>query len=229
MKRYISILLVVLMLLAAGCAKEPTPQPQEVELQAEGLWRAEDGAYLGIFANGAIIVFDETSAKQGQWSEEDGNVSAVFADCVLQGKYTAEESSLIYEHDGQGRLVAEGRTYVSVSDAEAFRNVASQIDVYQQSGAAAWMSQTEINMGYGAIYKLWDGLEQMLFVKFILTVDEQALWQEDEEAWKQMRQDEMDAARAEFEGGTVASMMASSCGIMLTVERVWTMLSMLDA
>ena len=235
MKRYISVVLALVMLLAAaGCGKEKAPQPQKVEFQpqkvefqAQGIWHAEDGTYLAVLPNGFAMSFDLETMKQGQWSEENECVTAVFEDGVVRNEYAAQESTVVYEHDGQGRLQAEGKTYSSVTEPDAYRVAASQIDAYQMVGGLSWSSQVQMNMGYGVTYQLWDGLEQLIFAQVMETVEEPDVWQEDEQNWQKLREEAMKAARAEFEGGSAASMVAYSSGIGLTVDRVQSMLNML--
>lgn len=247
MKRFIAILLALLVVMAAGCSKkteQPKEQPkeqtqnqtqeqsqdlpQQAEAATENLWRAEDGSYVCIFPNGYLMAFDAQGMKQGQWSEENGNVTATFVGGISAQLYTPEESSLTYSNR-QGTLQTEGKTYSPVADAEDFRIAAEQIDLYRDMGAESWMSQMDLNMGYGTTYQLWDGLEQLLAARLMQLPEDMTFLQEEEELWKQSRQEAMDEARAEFEGGTIASMMASSCGIAMTEDRFSSLMELLEA
>ena len=228
MKRYIGVVLALVMLLAAaGCGKEKAPQPQKVALQAQGLWHAEGDTYLAVLPNGFAVSFDAQTVKQGRWSEENECVTVVFEDGIALNEYVAQESTVVYEHDGQGHLQAEGKTYASTTEADAYRLTASQIDANQMIAGQAWSSQVLMNMGYGVTYQLWDGLEQLMSAQVMETMEEPDTWQEDEENWRMLREEAMEAAGAEMEGGSAAATAAYYAGIGLTLDRVQSMLDIL--
>ena len=225
----------VSILLLAGCSKKKSEKPVEPYVQErEGIWVSADAdAYVAIFGNGVIMTFDQQTLREGRWTEVEGGIAGTFTGGVVYGasqwEYHAEEYACAYVYDAEaGKLIAGDEVeYLPAVAAADFRAVGEHIDVYEEAGSRAWMSQMDMNMGAGTVLELWNGLEQQLFSYLMQTQADPEKLQEEENAWLAEYDKELDAVREENAGGSIAPLAVASKGSAMLQERVEELLGMI--
>jgi len=225
MRRFLAFCLIFVLLLAGCSGKQEQKWDSRYEQEREGIWQSEDGSYVCIFPNGCALYFDDAELREGTWLEDTQTIVAEFTSGAEKGEqweYSVKESSVRYEYDaGSGNLLADGKEkYAPVVTEEAFRAAAEHIDLYEEAGDRAWMSQVEMNTGTGTVSELWDGLEAQLFAYLKQTAEDPEALQLEEDAWVAERLEEVSAAYEEYAGGSIAVLVAASESSRITKEHI---------
>lgn len=132
--------------------------------------------------------------------------------------------------DIAAKMKAQGLSPADVAAVEAFvwgKRREAEIALQQSTPAAAdepsnepegYWSQAAMNERAGAGYQTASAQLQEVLLELAHYVGEE-LWRT-QEAWEEFRDRQMALARAEFEGGTIAPLLAASEGESLTRERI---------
>lgn len=113
---------------------------------------------------------------------------------------------------------------------DAFLDEADDIELYSQSHLETAVTQSEINIETGIVYEKWDALlnEVYQYLKTIMSDSEFKQLQEDEIAWIKEKENAIDAAGAEWEGGSVQPMVRNMTAIQYTEERCYYLISLIN-
>ena len=91
------------------------------------------------------------------------------------------------------------------------------------------MTQLDMNMKSGELYEIWDNLLNDVWSVLQQTLDEEemAALVVEEREWIAMKEAEIEAVGAEYEGGSIASLMVNMKAANLTEDRVYELLEYL--
>ena len=110
-----------------------------------------------------------------------------------------------------------------------FLQQAALIEQYTEDHLNTADTQTDINTESGVVYKMWDGLlnDVYRYLKAILPASEFATLQQDEMDWIAEKEAAIEAAGAEWEGGTGEAMARNMVGIDYTMMRCYYLISLI--
>lgn len=112
----------------------------------------------------------------------------------------------------------------------AFLDKADDIEWYSETYLETAETQSEINSESSIVYKKWDALlnEVYQYLKTIMSDSEFKQLQEDEIAWITKKEKAIDAAGAEWEGGSGEPMARNLTAIQYTEERCYYLISLIN-
>lgn len=113
---------------------------------------------------------------------------------------------------------------------DAFLDKADDIEWYSENYLETAETQSEINSESGIVYKKWDALlnEVYQYLKTIMSDSEFEQLQEDEIAWITKKEKAIEAAGAEWEGGSGEPMARNLTAIQYTEERCYYLISLIN-
>lgn len=117
-----------------------------------------------------------------------------------------------------------------LSKKDAFLDKADDIEWYSENYLETAETQSEINSESSIVYKKWDTLlnEVYQYLKTIMSDSEFKQLQEDEIAWITKKEKAIDAAGAEWEGGSGEPMARNMTAIQYTEERCYYLISLIN-
>lgn len=117
-----------------------------------------------------------------------------------------------------------------LSKKDLFLDKADDIEWYSETYLETAETQSEINSESSVVYKKWDALlnEVYQYLKTIMSDDEFKQLQEDEFAWVTKKEKAIEAAGAEWEGGSGEPMARNMTAIQYTEERCYYLISLIN-
>lgn len=117
-----------------------------------------------------------------------------------------------------------------LSKKDLFLDKADDIEWYSETYLETAETQSEINSESSIVYKKWDALlnEVYQYLKTIMSDSEFKQLQEDEIAWITKKEKAIDAAGAEWEGGSGEPMARNMTAIQYTEERCYYLISLIN-
>ena len=117
-----------------------------------------------------------------------------------------------------------------LSKKDAFLDKADDIEWYSETYLETAETQSEINSESSIVYKKWDALlnEVYQYLKTVMSDSEFKQLQEDEIAWITKKEKAIDAAGAEWEGGSGEPMARNMTAIQYTEERCYYLISLIN-
>ena len=117
-----------------------------------------------------------------------------------------------------------------LSKKDAFLDKADDIEWYSETYLETAETQSEINSESSIVYKKWDALlnEVYQYLKTVMSDSEFKQLQEDEIAWITKKEKAIDAAGAEWEGGSGKPMARNMTAIQYTEERCYYLISLIN-
>lgn len=111
-----------------------------------------------------------------------------------------------------------------------FLEKADEIEEYSKNYLETAETQVEINSESGIVYKKWDTLlnEIYQYLKTIMSENEFKQLQEDEQDWIVEKENAIDEAGAEWEGGSGEPMARNMAAIQYTEERCYYLISLIN-
>ena len=177
---------------------------------------------------GGTQIQDRESSSESETipnSEVDVETAAQTADNSASAQLPVEE---VETDEGASQTGSDGSETPAVSalrqqvDEEVAQTEASY-QVLEQEAAAT--SQIEINQNAGSQYTLWDDELNQLWAHLKDSLDTETMdtLTQEQLQWIQDRDAQIDAASADFQGGTGEPMVRSLTGASLTRERVYVL------
>ncbi|MCH5188124.1 MAG: DUF1311 domain-containing protein [Oscillospiraceae bacterium] len=119
---------------------------------------------------------------------------------------------------------------VRLAKKNEFLDKAAEIESYAELYLENAMSQMDINRESGVVYKKWDELlnEVYQYLKTVLTYEEFERLKKDEIEWVKIKEAEIEAAGAEWEGGSGEPMARNMAGIACTEERCYYLIDLIE-
>lgn len=113
---------------------------------------------------------------------------------------------------------------------EELADIASQSDALEQRMETEDLTQTELNEISAQNYQLWDDELNSIWSRLKETLDDSTMEEltSGERKWISNRDEEMQAAGADYEGGSMQQMVESDKGAELTKERVYELAEYLN-
>lgn len=113
---------------------------------------------------------------------------------------------------------------------DAFLDEADEIELYSENYLETAQTQSEINSESDVVYKKWDRLLNNVYkyLKTIMSENEFKQLQEDEVDWIIEKENAIDAAGAEWEGGSGEPMARNMTAIKYTEERCYYLISLIN-
>ena len=110
---------------------------------------------------------------------------------------------------------------------EALLQAVEELNQYEEDHLLTAVTQMEINEQSGILFEKWNALlaETERFAKASLTEEERSKFETDAAAWLQVREQAVEAAGAEVQGGSAESMVRCMESIRYTKERVSALLT----
>lgn len=178
---------------------------------------------------GSAQVQDEESSSASETipdSEVDVETAAQTADNSASAQLPVED---VETDEGASQTGSDGTEAPAVSalrqqvDEEVAQTEASYQILEQEAAAAT--SQIEINQNAGSQYTLWDDELNQLWAHLKDSLDTETMdtLTQEQLQWIQDRDAQIDAASADFQGGTGEPMVRSLTGASLTRERVYAL------
>ena len=117
-----------------------------------------------------------------------------------------------------------------LSKKDMFLDEADDIEWYSETYLETAETQSEINSESSIVYKKWDALlnEVYQYLKTIMSDSEFKQLQEDEIAWISKKEKAIEAAGAEWEGGSGEPMARNLTAIQYTEERCYYLISLIN-
>ena len=117
-----------------------------------------------------------------------------------------------------------------LSKKDAFLDKADDIEWYSETYLETAETQSEINSESSIVYKKWDALlnEVYQYLKTVMSDSEFKQLQEDEIAWITKKEKAIEAAGAEWEGGSGEPMARNMTAIQYTEERCYYLISLIN-
>lgn len=177
----------------------------------------------------AVQIQDKESNSESETtpnSEVDVETAAQTADNSASAQLPVED---VETDEGVSQTGSDGTEAPAVSalrqqvDEEVAQTEASYQVLEQEAEAAT--SQIEINQNAGSQYTLWDDELNQLWAHLKDSLDTETMdtLTQEQLQWIQDRDAQIDAASADFQGGTGESMVRSLTGASLTRERVYAL------
>lgn len=144
--------------------------------------------------------------------------------------FSSYESTGTDESDTQNESEAETGTESGDSDIDAeLAGIQEQEDTLMNKIQTEDLTQSEMNEVSSQAYQLWDDELNSIWsrLKDKLDSDAYATLLDEQRVWIANKEDEMKAAGAEYEGGTMQPLMESDKGRELTRERVYELADLL--
>lgn len=125
---------------------------------------------------------------------------------------------------------APNLNYGHLEKKNEFLNKAAEIRAYSEMYYESSMTQYELNTESAVVYKKWDDLlnEVYQYLKIILSDTEFKKLQKDEIEWIKKKENAIQAAGAEWAGGSGEPMARNSVGIQYTEERCYYLISLIN-
>ena len=122
------------------------------------------------------------------------------------------------------------------SSYDVVEHLMEMLPIYEEMAEASYdylmneaMTQLDMNMKSGEVYEIWDNLLNYVWSVLEQTMDEEAMAAllVEEREWIAMKEAAMEEVVAEYEGGSIASLMVNMKAADLTKSRVYELLEYL--
>ena len=111
---------------------------------------------------------------------------------------------------------------------QSFLEKAEEIEQYSKTYYEPAQTQVDLNQQSGEVYRKWDALlnEVYQYLKTTMDADAFATLEAEEAAWIQTKESAIEAAGAEWEGGSGEPLARNAAGIQYTRERCYYLISL---
>lgn len=190
-------------------------------LLTTGMWSsAADNLYYDFDVNGTGRILNPADFDASGTFTYSVNNDAVVLETQPNAQeiwtFTQDMNTFICQSAGQKKTV----TQTAVHD--VYTKWADNIARFADADSEQWMPQLEMNQGSYQIYQHWDQLlnEVYQYLKRVLPNAEFQTLQTEEKVWIVQKEAAVQAAGAEYEGGSMQPLILSSTAAQWTEDRV---------
>ena len=179
---------------------------------------------VGIFAFAAIVFFGEMK----NYADDSAviNVYPVEQE-VKQQEIVVVEEEIIEAEEPEVEVTTKPSSYEVYTEFKArYNDIDKRYDEFLETA----MTQADMNSGSLEFYKEWDKLLNDIYqyLKETMPKNEFDALQKDEMEWVHEKEAAVEAARKEYEGGSMAPFVGNGAAITYTCERCEYLMSLID-
>ena len=241
MKRLLSVFLMIAMILTAcGSADTAAEQPEQkvpaddpaqteaphapIDLPAlltTGMWDSSAGdLYYDFSPNGTGRILDPGgfgTAGTFTYSVDNNTVVLEMQQNSSEVWTFAQDTNTFICQSAESE-----KTVTQTAAQDVYTEWADGITRFADAGSEQWMTQLDMNQGSHQVYQYWDQLlnEVYQYLHRVLPDAEFRALQEDEKVWITQKESAVQAAGAEYEGGSMQPLVENSAAAEWTEDRV---------
>lgn len=232
-----------------GCQSKPdtaeTPNALVPSVMYEGNLYCNTGKQMPVEVDeSAILGKISSTVPISQWPTEDGqaNFEALDAPFALISEgfvvFVENEWTLFEMRDVDASEEAAEESVQETPEAEEFSDSAKEIVTFAEEQAMVLedyiandaLTQTDLNIKTQELYEVWDSALNQLWdiLKQTLSAEKMEYLLIEQREWITRKEQAVEEAGAEYEGGSIQSMVMNNKATELTKERIYELLELLE-